>query len=286
MDALTRRWGRARLVLACAAAILLTVGFIVPQLSGLRPWGDRAKKWRIAGFPPGQDTAQWTAFRAASSSDIAVWTAKANDNSKWDPRCDAVGAAILNDPTFSVQGNTLDALSNTDIWWATDIYGIAWGEALTPKKIVIDSTIAVDEAFGTLIHEAQHHAQRAVSDAEIVAINDSLDALTGGTLWLEHCHDEAKEEEEEEDEPNGGETPTEPTTPTCTDQQVWVTWTEWERVEETTGEWEAVPGNPFDVNANDPDNPSDSGVHYVPVVRVYYRPVERGEWQTQQVCSS
>ena len=221
MDALTRRWGRARLVLAVAAAILLTVGFIVPQLIGLRPWSDRGQKWRIAGYPPGQDTAQWTAFRSASSSDIAVWTAKANDNNKWDPRCDAVGAAILNDPTFSVQGNTLNALSNTDIWWATDIYGLAWGEALTPKKIVIDSTIQVDEAFGTFIHEAQHHARRAVSDAEIVAINDSLDVLTGGTLWLEHCHDEAREEEE--DDPGEGGTAT-----TCTDEEY--TYTEWDWV--------------------------------------------------------
>lgn len=271
-DALTRRWGRARLVLAVAAAILLTVGFIVPQLVGMRPWGDRAKKWLLAGYPAGQDTAQWTAFRAASSSDIAVWTAKANDNSKWDPRCDAVGAAILNDPTFSVQGNTLDALSNTDIWWATDIYGIAWGESLTPKKIVIDSTIAVDEAFGTLIHEAQHYAQRAVSDAEIVAINDSLGALTQGTLWLEHCHDEAKEEEEkDEDDPNegGGETPE----PVCEEKLVAVYYAVYER-EYRTGT--------ACLQSDDVGNANwCSGVGTWVKVRK-----QKVKWESQTVCSS
>ncbi|MXW68017.1 MAG: hypothetical protein F4Z72_13585 [Gemmatimonadales bacterium] len=129
-----------------------------------------------------------------------------------------------------------------------------------------------DEMLNLLLHEGWHWVHKETEEG-----TDAEDAERCASISLE---------EDDDDPEGGGETPEEPTTPTCTDQQVWVTWTEWERVEETTGQWVAVPGNPFDVNANDPGNPSDSGVHYVPVVRVYYRPVTKGEWQTQRVCSS
>jgi len=129
-----------------------------------------------------------------------------------------------------------------------------------------------DGMLNLLLHEGWHWINKETKEG----VN---------ALRAERCASMPNEEDDDDPE-GGGETPEEPTTPTCTDQQVWVTWTEWERVEETTGEWVAVPGNPLDINANDPDNPSDSGVHYVPVVRVYYRPVTKGEWQTQRVCSS
>lgn len=94
-----------------------------------------------------------------------------------------------------------------------------------------------------------------------------------------------KEEEEETCDGCGGEDPEVPeTTQTCTDQQVWVTWTEWERVEEKTGVWEAVRAPPWNGEEGDSDD-SEPILYYVEKTRVYYRPVTRGEWQTVRVCS-
>ncbi|MDE0073791.1 MAG: hypothetical protein F4X13_04140 [Gammaproteobacteria bacterium] len=109
------------------------------------------------------------------------------------------------------------------------------------------------------------------------------------TLAAEHAERCAEwnplEEEEETCDGCGGGDPEVPeTTQTCTDQQVWVTWTEWERVEEKTGVWEAVRAPPWNGEEGDPDN-SEPVVYYVEKTRVYYRPVTRGEWQTVRVCT-
>lgn len=219
---------------------------------------------------------RWFAFSPLEDWILNDWRAKAAATGKWH----------TNDECKAAMGYTRATLAANNIQ-----AGLGTSNMLGEYFEDVDTVVVhggeaeTADGFGTLIHESWHRGTGATDD-EIKALNVHLKATYDG-LTLESCHDEAREEEDDDEPGEGGsETPEEPTTPTCTDQQVWVTWTEWERVEETTGEWVAVPGNPFDVNANDPDNPSDSGVHYVPVVRVYYRPVTKGEWQTQRVCSS
>lgn len=285
MDTLTK--GRTGGTILAAFVIGVLAAF-APHLSQnvYRDWGLRYDKWTVNDT---LDTAQWHSFRLLSPTDTTPadptwldWDSRARDTSKWDPRCDAVAAHFTGKPGYSIARATISALENTEAWAAKDRYSNASGEALSPKKIVVNDYYIVNYpewAFGTFIHEAQHH-EGDMTEEQIRNVGDSLLPVING--YLEDCHRDA-DEEEDEDEPcgaaadcGGGEQPT----TTCTEKEVYVRWTEYVEVSEFV-EWAWV--GVHDPSSGTEDNPI---YELVPVYRTYWKEVQRGEWQTQTVCTT
>ncbi len=175
----------------------------------------------------------------------------------------------------------------TRMYWARDrtkrrqgqTISVSYGGQTEWFVVFQRGTYSDDDMLNLLLHEGWHRIHEETDEGTAAKAAENC-----AWIPLEEEDDECAAADGLAADCNGGETPEEPTTPTCTDQQVWVTWTEWERMEEGTGVWEAVSAPPWNGEEGDPDD-SEPVVYYVEKTRVYYRPVTRGEFQTVRVCS-
>ncbi len=163
-------------------------------------------------------------------------------------------------------------------------------ETLKPASIAInpDHSEHVNdyEISMTMAHEGLHwhYGQPAVINGKVMT-KDEAETWIQNTIGL--CYKE--EEEEDEDDPvcgagadcnGGGETPK--PRKVCTEQQVYVRWTVWVFKWEVIGfEWAKA----YDPLAGDGET-REQALELVPIYRTWFEQEQRGEWQTETVCTT
>lgn len=256
-----------------------------------RPWSQSTATIPAEKMEDG-NPARWMSFDPISNHPtvLSSWKTAATSDSKWDHggTCQTAREYVR------------DALSFADIqvgFGSSSLAGEYFGP-LTDTSETNDADVIVirlqlvstDGGFGTLIEEAWHRST-GDSDSVFYAISDSLKASSVG-LHISECHDEAKEEEDDDDpkcgagaggasaDCGGGSGPPEPT---CTEQQVYVRWTEWESVTERTQVYVETGGSDSDDGTD--DDPY-SGYHMVYITTTHWVEVQKGEWRTETVCTT